>query len=139
MITLIISDLPTAHMISGFAAPTSQHLCSLCWLQKSDIGDFDVDDWKQRTSQEHCDAATWWRDAEMKVEQDRIFKKTGVCWSKLLHLPYWDPTGFLAMDGMHNILLALLEECSAMGTYVVVLELRYKMRTSVVLEDYTMM
>ena len=38
-----------------------------------------------------------------------IFKETGVCWSKLLHLPYWDPTRFLAIDGMHNLLLGLTQ------------------------------
>ena len=38
-----------------------------------------------------------------------IFKKTGVCWSELLHLLYWDPTHFLAIDSMHNLLLGLTQ------------------------------
>ena len=38
-----------------------------------------------------------------------IFKETGVCWSELLHLPYWGPTHFLAIDGMHNLLLRLTQ------------------------------
>ena len=70
VIALVISDLPAAHKISGFVAPTSWHLCNLCWLQKSDIGDFDADSWKWHTFQEYCDAAIQWRDADMKKQQD---------------------------------------------------------------------
>ena len=108
-IALVISDLPAARKISGFAAATSRHLCNLCWLQKSDIGDLDTDSWKRRTSQEYRDAAARWRDAETKKQRDTIFKEMGVCWSELLRLPYWDPTRFLAIDGMHNLLLGLTQ------------------------------
>ena len=38
-----------------------------------------------------------------------IFKETGVRWSELLRLLYWDPTRFLAIDGMHNLLLGLTQ------------------------------
>jgi hypothetical protein len=38
-----------------------------------------------------------------------VFKETGVRWSELLRLPYWDPTRFLAIDGMHNLLLGLTQ------------------------------
>ena len=109
MIALVISDLPAARKISGFAAPTSRHLCNLCWLQKSDIREFDTDKWKQHTLEEYCDAATRWRDAETKKEQDRVFKETGIHWSELLRLPYWDPTCFLTIDGMHNLFLGLTQ------------------------------
>ena len=32
-----------------------------------------------------------------------------MCWSELLCLPYWDLTRFLAIDGMHNLLLGLTQ------------------------------
>ena len=35
--------------------------------------------------------------------QDRIFKDSGVRWSELWRLPYWDPTQQLVMDSMHCI------------------------------------
>ncbi|KIK82131.1 hypothetical protein PAXRUDRAFT_69376, partial [Paxillus rubicundulus Ve08.2h10] len=46
-----------------------------------------------------------WRDAATKKEQDIIFKETGIHWSELLHLPYWDPTCSMVVDGMHNLFL----------------------------------
>ncbi|KIK77564.1 hypothetical protein PAXRUDRAFT_166436 [Paxillus rubicundulus Ve08.2h10] len=52
---------------------------------------------------------TQWRDAQMKKDRDKIFKETGVQWSKLLCLPYWDPTRFLAINSMHNIFLSLVQ------------------------------
>ena len=109
VIALVISDMPAARKISGFAAPTSRHLCNLCWLQKSNIGEFNTDRWKRRTLEEYRDAATRWRDAETKKEQGRIFKEAGIRWSELLRLPYWDPIRFLAIDGMHNLFLGLAQ------------------------------
>ena len=58
VITLVIANLPAAQKISGFAAPMLWHLCNLCWLQQSDIGNFDTDNWKHCTCQEHQNAAT---------------------------------------------------------------------------------
>ena len=49
-----------------------------------------------------------WRDAEMKKEYNKIFKEMGVCWSELIHLPYWDPTHLLAINEMNNLLLGLM-------------------------------
>jgi len=57
--------------------------------------------------QDHYDAAVRWRDADSKKECDRIFMETGVRWSELLCLPYWDPTRFLIIDSMHNLFLGL--------------------------------
>ena len=42
-------------------------------------------------------------------QQDMIFKETGVHWSELLCLLYWDLTCFLAIDSMHNLLLRLTQ------------------------------
>ncbi|KAF8832982.1 hypothetical protein BDN67DRAFT_870775, partial [Paxillus ammoniavirescens] len=50
-----------------------------------------------------------WRDAQMQKDRDKIFKETGVWWSELLRLLYWDPTHFLAIDGMHNLFLGLVQ------------------------------
>ncbi|KIJ59125.1 hypothetical protein HYDPIDRAFT_65665, partial [Hydnomerulius pinastri MD-312] len=109
VIALAINDLQAVCKIGGFAAPTAIHLCNLCWLQKSDISNFDCEGWRRRTYQEHFDAAVRWRDAERKKDRDKVFKEIGVRWSELLCLPYWDPTRFLAIDGMHNLFLGLVQ------------------------------
>ena len=50
-----------------------------------------------------------WQEAPSKAERDRIFKETGVRWSELLRLPYWDPTRFVIVDAMHNLFLGLVK------------------------------
>ncbi|KAF8548391.1 hypothetical protein OG21DRAFT_1367454, partial [Imleria badia] len=83
-------DLPSARKIGGFAGPTAAHLCNLCWLPKSEKGNFNCETWRSCTYEEYFAAAVQWQDAKSQKEHNNIFKKTGVRWSELLRLPYWD-------------------------------------------------
>ncbi|KAF8505256.1 hypothetical protein BU17DRAFT_9468, partial [Hysterangium stoloniferum] len=38
------------------------------------------------------------------------FNKTGVRWSELLHLPYFDIARCIVVDSMHNLFLGLIKE-----------------------------
>ena len=49
------------------------------------------------------------RDAPTRAERARIFQRTGVRWSVLLELPYWDPTKHVVVDAMHNLFLNLVK------------------------------
>ncbi|KIK78951.1 hypothetical protein PAXRUDRAFT_162628, partial [Paxillus rubicundulus Ve08.2h10] len=109
VITLAVNDLPATWKIGGFAGPTAKHLCNLCWQEKSNISNFNCENWRHCTYQENMEAATQWRDAQMQKDHNKIFKETGVQWSELLRLPYWDPTRFLAIDGMHDLFLGLVQ------------------------------
>ena len=104
-----MNDLPGTRKVGGHASPTTYHMCNLCWLLKSDISNFNWESWRERTYDEYFDAARCWRDAETKKEQCKIFKETGIQWSELLHLPYWDPTCFMVVNSMHNLFLGLVQ------------------------------
>jgi hypothetical protein len=60
------------------------------------------------TYEEHRDAAYTWRDAPNRRVQAKIHKEKGVRWSELMRLPYFDPTWFIVVDGMHNLFLGLI-------------------------------
>lgn len=109
VIAVAVNDLPAARKVGGFAGPNSEHLCHLCWVRRSGKGNIAYETWQSRTYQEHLEAAMRWRDAETKTHQNKIFKETGVRWSELLRLPYWNPTRFLVIDGMHNLFLGLVQ------------------------------
>lgn len=109
VIAVAVNDLPVARKLAGRAGPTAKQMCGLCWLMKSDIGDFDCEKWTRRTLEEHRTAAEEWKNAETKAIHDKIFKQHGVRWSELLRLPYWDPTRFIVIDGMHNLFLGLVQ------------------------------
>lgn len=53
-------------------------------------------------------AAEEYKNASSKMAQKKILDAKGARWSELLRLPYWDPTKFVVVDGMHNLFLGLV-------------------------------
>jgi hypothetical protein len=109
VIAVAISDLPAASKLAGHAGPTANQMCGLCWLNMSEIANFDYDNWKRRMCKEHRAAAEEWKNAETKSERDKVFRRHGVRWSELLRLPYWDPVQFIIINGMHNLFLGVVQ------------------------------
>ncbi|KAJ8514310.1 hypothetical protein ONZ45_g8127 [Pleurotus djamor] len=98
-----------ARQVSGFTAVTSTFFCTLCELMINNISNFDTSTWKARNFTEHLDVATQWRDANSTAERERLTQSTGIRWSELLRLPYWDPIQFTVIDTMHNLFLGLYQ------------------------------
>jgi hypothetical protein len=46
----------------------------------------------------------------LRQNQNRTQYFSGVKWSELLCLPYFDPTRFVVIDAMHNLFLGLINE-----------------------------
>ncbi|KAG1854890.1 hypothetical protein F4604DRAFT_1685900 [Suillus subluteus] len=68
------------------------------------IEDLDYGRWESRTCEEHRRLAQAWQDAPSEDERNALFQQTGIRWSELLCLPYWDPTMFLNLRRhCHNI------------------------------------
>ncbi|EIN10109.1 hypothetical protein PUNSTDRAFT_40238, partial [Punctularia strigosozonata HHB-11173 SS5] len=110
-----VCDLPAARKTAALAASTSRIFCSVCdcWhpIDPKDktwrctkLGRVDYEQWNRRDVDEMCAAAERWRDASSPEERKLIFKETGVRWSDLWRLPYWDPTQQLVVNGMHCLL-----------------------------------
>jgi hypothetical protein len=66
--------------------------------------------WCRRTKEECLASAKAFDNAQTKSEQDTVFASSGVKWSELLHLLYFDPTSFIIINVMHNLLLGLINE-----------------------------
>jgi hypothetical protein len=56
---------------------------------------------------QHRQDAKAWRDAETMTQQKAIAKNTGVKYSVLLELDYWDPTRFVVIDSLHAFWLGV--------------------------------
>ncbi|KJA21910.1 hypothetical protein HYPSUDRAFT_139897 [Hypholoma sublateritium FD-334 SS-4] len=69
-----------------------------------------MDSWRRRTNEEYRASAQRYLDAEDDKERETIFKETGIRWSELLRLPYFDPSRFVVVDAMHNLFLGLIKE-----------------------------
>ena len=105
----LVCDLPAARQMSGFAPHSSHNFCSYCLLQLDDIENFDHTTWTSCSFAAHKSCAEQWRNAETEMERAELYERTGVRWSELLRLPYWDPTKFVVIDSMHSFFLRLLQ------------------------------
>ena len=109
---LIICDLVAARKTAGFASFHHEHFCSVCYCCRSEKGynRTDYHNWQRRTNEECRAAAERFRDAADETTKQRSFDSTGLQWSELLRLPYFDITRSLVVDSMHNLFLGLLKE-----------------------------
>ncbi|KAH9936457.1 uncharacterized protein B0H18DRAFT_818538, partial [Fomitopsis serialis] len=105
----LICDLPAARQVSGHGSAAATYFCSFCKLKIDDIENLSPDSWPLRNAGEHREAASRWKTAATPEERFRVFEETGVRWSELLRLPYWDPILFTVIDTMHNQYLGLLK------------------------------
>ena len=108
----VVCDLPAARKTAGFAASSHNHFCAICRCTRKDhgYGNIDCDTWLRRTNSECRAYAESFRAAESKEEQEAVFNASGLRWSELLRLPYFDPARFVVVDAMHNLFLGLIQE-----------------------------
>jgi hypothetical protein len=112
-IILVICDLPAARKIGGFASHGHEYYCSVCWCTKTEhqgYNNFQCSTWKYRTNEDCRKAAQKFRDATTLANANSSFDNSGLRWSELLRLEYYDPTKFLAVDPMHNLFLGVIKE-----------------------------
>lgn len=108
-IVCVVCNLSTAHKTAGFAAFSHNHFCAICEciLKTNGYDDLDPGSWKWWTNRDCHHSAKQYRQAGAD-RSEKIVKQTGVWWSKLLHLPYFDPAQFVIIDPMYNLLLGLI-------------------------------
>jgi hypothetical protein len=97
----LVCDMLAARQLSGFSSATSTWFCTFCLLAISDIENLDQSSWPCRDLGEHIKWAKRWRDCGSEAEREEVFKASGVRWSALLDLPYWNPMLFSVVDSMH--------------------------------------
>jgi hypothetical protein len=106
----LVTDMPASKKVSGSLSHTADAFCSLCDMKKADMANLDMDSWDkyQRTCQDHRSAGFAWVNATGTVRRT-LAKATGIRFSELLRLPYWDPTTQVAVDVMHNLFLGIIK------------------------------
>ncbi|KAI0311825.1 hypothetical protein OF83DRAFT_1039717, partial [Amylostereum chailletii] len=105
----LTSDMLAARQAGGFSSATSHHFCTCCGLDINDIENIDKHTWPRRSLAEYRKHAEEWRDAESEEIRQDIFNKTGIRWSPLLDLDYYDPISFTVVEPMHALDLGLLD------------------------------
>ena len=111
-IVCVVCDLIAARKTAGFASIKHTQMCAMCHCTRKShgLGNTDVHTWRRRTKQEFLDAANHHRAATDQKERKAIVDETGMRWSELLRLPYFDPSRFMVVNTMHNLFLGLIHE-----------------------------
>ena len=110
---LVSCDVPAARKIYGHVSVlVSCHRCEKKAnyenRQHNFAGMDDFDDWFfSRDPIEHRQNATEWRRCNSDASRKRFVKQSGVRWSELLRLPYFDPIRFITIDPMHCLFLGI--------------------------------
>ena len=108
----VVCNLPAARKTAGFAASSHNHFCTICCCTRKEHGysNIDCNRWQQHTNAECCTHAEAFKGAECEEESEAVFAASGLRWSELLRLPYFNPSHFVVIDAMHNLFLGLIQE-----------------------------
>ncbi len=110
---LVSCDVPAARKICGHvSALVSCHRCEKKAnyenRQHNFAGMDDLEEWfYTRSSTEHRQHALNWRRCKSDASRKHMVKQTGVRWSELLRLQYFDPIRFIIIDLMHCLFLGI--------------------------------
>lgn len=99
----LTSDLPAAKKVAGLGSHASNFPCAYCYIRKSDLHQTDLSFYVPRSKGRHMKESLEWKRAATKKLKEQIFRETGVRWSGLNELEYWDPTKMIILDLMHNL------------------------------------
>ncbi|PCH37297.1 hypothetical protein WOLCODRAFT_51862, partial [Wolfiporia cocos MD-104 SS10] len=77
----------------------------LMYRALADIKNLEWWNWSVRTCDKHRHDAEQWHLAQNESKRLSIYNETGVRWSELLRLLYWDPVKFTTLDPMHALFL----------------------------------
>jgi hypothetical protein len=109
----VVSDLPAARKISGFASFHHTQMCAMCHCtrrQHDSLNDSFATLGTRRTNEEIRNSAQLYLDAADEKERSEAVHNSGIRCSELLRLPYFDISCFVVVDAMHNLFLGLVQE-----------------------------
>ena len=109
----IVSKLPAAHRISSFASIHHTQMCTMChctWCQHDSFNDSFTTLGMWWTNEEIHDSAQLYLDAVDEKERSEAIHNSGIRWSELFHLSYFNVSCFVVVNAMHNLFLGLVQE-----------------------------
>ncbi|GET52427.1 uncharacterized protein LOC110233779 [Rhizophagus irregularis DAOM 181602=DAOM 197198] len=122
---LVSCDIPAARKICGhISALVSCHRCEKKANYENRQHNFaeinEIDEWFTcRDSAQHRQDAIGWRRCNSDAAKKRFVKQTGVRWSELLRLPYFDSIRFITIDPMHCLFLDIAKWIKKMDEFKV--------------------
>ena len=109
----VACDIPAARKVCGFLGHRTAMGCSKCLLRfptesfgdKPDYSNFVRSQWMPRTNSHHRSEAQSHYECNTRSDRVVIERRSGIRYSCLLQLPYFDAPRMCIIDPMHNLLL----------------------------------
>ena len=106
-------DIPAGRKLSGFVGPSALQGCSRCLLkfpteqfgEKPDYSNFERAQWPPRLLNLHRQMVAKYLACTTSSDRNKHERETGVRYSVLNDLPYFDAPRMTVIDPMHNLLL----------------------------------
>ncbi|MBW0507386.1 hypothetical protein O181_047101 [Austropuccinia psidii MF-1] len=103
----LLGDLVANNKAAGFASHSATQFCSWCDSPKADIQQLQVGRLQQK--QFVKDYSRAFKDLKNEAERTRMMKKSGIRWSELNQLDYWDPMRMIPIGIMNNWFEGILQ------------------------------
>ncbi|KAH9471668.1 hypothetical protein Pst134EA_033299 [Puccinia striiformis f. sp. tritici] len=103
----LIGDLPATKKVAGFASSSATCYCTWCHAKHDQIDTLKIAAIRRQGETKRTSRKS--RDAASENAQTKILKQTGVRWSELNRLTYWNPTKHVVLGIMHNWLEGILQ------------------------------
>jgi hypothetical protein len=105
----LIADLEGSHKVGGFLAHSAMMFCSFCLCTDDQLEDLNIQSWEPCNGAQVRAQAEAWLHQITKAGQHAQETSTGVRWTPLHRLPYWDPVKHVVLGFMHNWLEGILQ------------------------------
>ncbi|MBW0554409.1 hypothetical protein O181_094124 [Austropuccinia psidii MF-1] len=103
----LVGDIVATHKVAGFMSHSATKLCSWCEIKASERQELQAG--RLRNGQNVLAVSSRWKTLESKASQKKLAQKTGIRWSELNWLPYWDPVLNVSLGVMHNWFEGILQ------------------------------
>ena len=104
----LLADSPARVEVAGFLGHAAKCLCAFCNCTKDDLDNLDLTSWVLKNGTQVRIDGEYWRSLTTKSAREKYAMETGVRWSSLYILPYWDPVRHMVLGFMHNWLEGIL-------------------------------
>lgn len=105
----LIADLEASNKVAGFLSHAANLHCSFCLCTQEQMEDLNLQSWQLRNSAEVRAQADTWLHQSTKAGREAQETATGVRWTPLYRLSYWDPVKHVILGFMHNWLEGILK------------------------------
>jgi hypothetical protein len=100
----LIADLGAIRKIAGFLSHSATFFCSFCLIKSAEIESLDYETWTPRDGPTvKAQGRTWLFEKTTIKDREEWSTKTGVRWTPMHDISYWDPVKHCVLGFMHNV------------------------------------